>query len=215
MPRLTCKRMAAATLAAPRLRPHQWRIFMDDPTNRQDVPFSYTILPRLMEGWVSHDQFKYCNWCSKIRTRDPNFWRRKLKDFKPLVWSAGLRSAGSRWSSMNVEERRDHIINDWCSRSIALEATHRAVYQFTRAPNNGLEHRLSPCLHCPECVARSICLRGLRIKPGKLERLAEMAGQTLKAAIVLMVLPTYCVGCTVRSGYRRVLYLSTVAMSKR
>ena len=214
---LTCKRMAAATIAAPRLRPHQWRAFMDYAmnTNRHNVHFSYTILPRLMEGWVSQDQFKYCNWCCKIRTRDQKFWRRKLKAYKPLVWSTGLQIAGPHWSSMKVDEQHDHIIKNWCSHSFAWEAAHRAVYQSARDQNSGLEHRLSPCIHCPECVAKSICLRGLRRRPGKFERLAEITGKALKAAVVLMVLPPYCVGCVVHSGYRGVLRLGTVAMRKR
>jgi hypothetical protein len=126
---LTCKRLAYLVTCSPRIsfidklraRHHLTYHVVNDlyqPNQRQPLYLSltpewYTLIPRLAQGWVPKDKFKYCWKCNRILLRDPSYFEKALSNSKSYGWLWKLQLTETQWARMKAKEKRDHMVSRW------------------------------------------------------------------------------------------------------
>lgn len=173
---LTCKRLAFQVSRAPRLpaistvRDPAYASTSYDgvleanrlwPLYILYTPEWYTLLPRLAEGWIPKDKYKYCWKCNKIYPRHRCFHDHVLSKTRTLGWLWKVNVPEKQWLRMSSEARREHIVTRWLTEDNSFgERLHQPIVANKfYCPNLGLWANCNADkrgLECPLCLERQL-----------------------------------------------------------
>ena len=114
---LTCKTLLSKTLSTLRITSHHW---LRAHYRRYGWPKIHVpaLYPRLADGWLPKDCYRYCYRCHKIMPRCPKYFKKRLckkrmpKFDRHVLGHTGIME--KEWKSMGKRKRYACFVEMWC-----------------------------------------------------------------------------------------------------